>query len=175
MTLAMAQSPAMNSLPNLIFLDTEASSLGPDSCPIEVAWTRIDGYTDSFLIEPAPNWTDWDSFTELTVHRVSRTELKARGISVEQAAHRLNRSLQGQRVLVDSLTWDGFWIKRLLDAAAIESQFDIQDMWGYLGRWIKTNAARPKHRALADAQLNRDQFLKALTPFLNLQKQKSPA
>lgn len=175
MTLAMAQNPTMNSLPNLIFLDIEASSLGPDSYPIEVAWSGTGGQSDSFLIEPVSNWSDWDSFAELTVHRVSKAELSKSGIRVEQAAHRLNRCLRGQVVLVDSLNWDEFWINRLFDAAAIESQFDIQDMWGYLGRWIKTNSARPKHRALADAEINRDQFLMALAPFLDRQKQKSPA
>lgn len=171
----MAQSPKMNSLPNLIFLDLEASSLGPDSYPIEIAWSGSDGQSDSFLIEPVSNWSDWDSFAELTVHRVSKAELSARGISVEQAVHRLNQSLRGQVVLVDSLNWDGFWLQRLFDAAEINSQFDLQDMWGYLGRWIKTHSARPKHRALADAETNRDQFLMALAPFLDRQKQKSPA
>ena len=175
MSIAMAQSPKMNSLPNLIFLDIEASSLGPDSYPIEIAWSGTDGQSDSFLIEPVSNWSDWDSFAELTVHRVSKAELSTRGISVEQAAQRLNRSLRGQVVLVDSLNWDGFWIERLFDAAKINSQFDLQDMWGYLGRWIKTHSARPKHRALADAETNRGQFLMALAPFLDRQKQKSPA
>ena len=54
------------------------------------------------------------------MHRVSKAELSKRGISVEQAAHRLNRSLRGQVVLVDSLNWDGFWIERLFDAAKIK-------------------------------------------------------
>ncbi len=175
MSIAMAQSPTMNSIPNLIFLDIEASSLGPESYPIEVAWTRTDGQSDSFLIEPVSTWSDWDSFAELTVHGVSKAELSARGISVEQAADRLNQLLQGQVVLVDSLNWDGFWIERLFDAAKIKSQFDLQDMWGYLGRWIKTHSAKPEHRALPDAQLNRDQFLMAMAPFLDRQKQKSPA
>ena len=171
----MAQSSTMNSLPNLIFLDIEASSLGPDSYPIEVAWTCTDGPSDNFLIEPALDWSDWDTFAELTVHRVSKAELSARGISVEQAARRLNRSVQGRMVLVDSLNWDGFWLERLFDAADIECQFGLQDMWGYLGRWIKTHSASPKHRALADAKTNRDEFLMALAPFLDRQKQKSPA
>ena len=175
MPTAIAQSPKMNSLPNLIFLDIEASSLGPDSYPIEIAWSGSDGQSDSFLIEPVSNWSDWDSFAELTVHRVSKAELSTRGISVEQAAHRLNRSLQGHVVLVDSLNWDRYWLQRLFDAAKINRQFELQDMWGYLGRWIKTNSARPKHRALADAETNLDQFLMALAPFLERQKQKSPA
>ena len=84
----MAQSSTMNSLPNLIFLDIEASSLGPDSHPIEIAWSGSGGQSDSFLIEPVSNWSDWDSFAELTVHRVSKAELSTRGISVEQAVHR---------------------------------------------------------------------------------------
>ena len=175
MSIAMAQSPKMNSLPDLIFLDIEASSLGPDSYPIEVAWTRTDGQSDSFLIKPISNWSDWDSFAELTVHGVSKAELSTCGISVEQAADRLNQLLQGQVVLVDSLNWDRFWIERLFDAAKIKSQFDLLDMWGYFGHWIKSHSARPKHRALPDAHLNRDQFLMAIAPFLDRQKQKSPA
>ena len=172
MSIATAQSPTMNSLPNLIFLDIEASSLGPESYPIEVAWTRTDGQSDSFLIEPVSTWSDWDSFAELTVHGVSKAELSTCGISVEQAADRLNQSLQGQVGLVDSLNWDRFWIERLFDAAKINSQFDLQDMWGYLGL-DQNSPARPKHRA-GGCRNNRGQFLMALAPFLDRQNKKAP-
>jgi hypothetical protein len=44
----------------LAFLDFEASSLGKKSYPIEVAWVFEDGTSESHLIKPAPEWTDWD-------------------------------------------------------------------------------------------------------------------
>jgi hypothetical protein len=44
-----------------VFLDFEASSLAKDSYPIEVGWVFEGGTgAESWLIRPAPDWTDWD-------------------------------------------------------------------------------------------------------------------
>ena len=46
------------------FIDFEASSLSDLSHPLEVAWVDLDGQGESWLISPAPDWTDWSSASE---------------------------------------------------------------------------------------------------------------
>jgi hypothetical protein len=47
-----------------VFLDFEASSLSDRSYPVEVAWVFQDGRSESHLIRPATEWTDWDDEAE---------------------------------------------------------------------------------------------------------------
>ncbi len=59
----------------IAFLDFEASGLGPDSYPIEVAWGFFGIETTfSYLIRPAEHWTDWDPVAE-DLHELSRATL----------------------------------------------------------------------------------------------------
>lgn len=53
-------TPVLVSSPMVVFLDFEASSLAKLSYPIEVAWVFEDGASETHLIQPAPQWTDWD-------------------------------------------------------------------------------------------------------------------
>lgn len=59
-----------------IFFDIEASSLGPDSYPIEVGWVSVkpndEIVSGAMLIKPAADWTDWSQEAE-AVHGISRT------------------------------------------------------------------------------------------------------
>ena len=61
-----------------VFLDFEASSLGKNGYPIEVAWVFEDGDSESFLISPIGRWTGWDAAAE-AIHGISREQLAAEG------------------------------------------------------------------------------------------------
>jgi hypothetical protein len=62
----------------LIFVDLEASGLGPFSFPIEVGWCTVTGEGEAHLIRPAPEWTDWCPASE-KIHGITREQLAERG------------------------------------------------------------------------------------------------
>ena len=61
----------MPDLTKIAFLDFEASSLGKQGYPIEVAWVLSNGEEESHLIRPDPTWTDWDLKAE-AIHGIAR-------------------------------------------------------------------------------------------------------
>ena len=101
-----------------VFLDFEASSLAKTGYPIEVAWVFEDGASESHLIRPAPDWTDWDASAE-TLHGLSRQRLEAEGEPVEAVAHRLLDALAPHTVYASAPSWDGKWLSALLRAASL--------------------------------------------------------
>ncbi|MBB3912575.1 transcriptional regulator [Sphingomonas desiccabilis] len=102
----------------LVFLDFEASSLGKHSYPIEVAWVFEDGRSESYLIHPAPGWTDWDEQAE-AIHRISRPHLLANGSPHAVVAARMVEELSGHDLLASAPSWDGKWMSALLRAAGL--------------------------------------------------------
>lgn len=102
----------------LVFVDFEASSLGRDSYPIEVAWVFEDGGSEQYLIRPAEAWTDWDP-NAAAIHRIGRGELIASGTSHEQVARRMVDTLSGHDLLASAPSWDGRWLSVLLRAAGL--------------------------------------------------------
>jgi hypothetical protein len=108
----------MTELPNIAFLDFEASSLGKHGYPIEVAWVFGDGQEESHLIRPAPTWTDWDAGAE-AVHGISRGELAAEGAPLETVAQRMVTVLTGATLYATAPSWDGKWLSKLLRAAGL--------------------------------------------------------
>jgi hypothetical protein len=104
-----------------VFLDFEASSLADRSYPIEVAWVFQDGRSESHLIAPAPNWTDWDVKAE-AVHRISRELLVAEGEAHDQVARRMTEALTGHDLFASAPSWDGKWLSTLLRSANIPRQ-----------------------------------------------------
>lgn len=78
----------------LAFLDFEASSLGKQSFPIEVAWVFEDGAAEAHLIRPAPTWTDWDPQSE-AIHHISRDTLIAECEPHDWVAQRMIDQLNG--------------------------------------------------------------------------------
>lgn len=100
----------------LVFLDFEASSLGKRSYPIEVAWVFEDGRCETYLIRPAPGWTDWDDKAE-AIHRINRATLDKEGTSHDFVAQRMLDELTGHDLLASAPSWDGKWLSVLLRAA----------------------------------------------------------
>lgn len=103
----------------LVFLDFEASSLGSRSWPIEVAWVFEDGRSESHLIAPLPEWTDWDPRAE-AVHGIPHALLLSDGEDALAVAQRMMTELAGHRLFVSAPSWDGQWLSRLLRAAGLE-------------------------------------------------------
>jgi hypothetical protein len=94
-------------LPCLI--DIEASSLNPDSYPIEIAWSLPDGVIEAHLINPQSiaAWTDWDEYAESAIHGIDRSTLFTQGQAPAWVAVRMNACLHGQTLYTDALEYDG--------------------------------------------------------------------
>lgn len=146
--------------PLLTFLDVEASGLQqPDSYPIEIGWTDTLGNSDSFLICPPHDWTHWDKAAE-AVHGITQEQLREEGISVMEAAQRLDKMLGVETVYCDALEFDGFWLAKLFKAAGMEATFRLADVYELYGPLGAEGAARledilgstpPPHRAREDS------------------------
>ena len=142
--------------PEPLFLDFEASSF--DGHPIELAVSTRDGEIRSWLISPAPGWTDWSPKAE-AVHGISREMLSRDGIGVREVARQLNLLLAGRVAYSDAPEFDGWWCRQLFEVAGEEMLFSIghaafviPDVPGRNGA-IEREARRragPAHRAARD-------------------------
>ncbi|WP_037537830.1 3'-5' exonuclease [Sphingomonas sp. PR090111-T3T-6A] len=167
------------------FIDFEASSLGRHGYPIEVAWVFEDGRSASFLIAPIDGWTDWNPAAE-EIHGISRAQLAREGVAAPLVARHLVDELAGHQVLASAPSWDARWMSRLLragglprhairvtdtDAALLELATALlapalsSSQVHRASRQIMASAGdrfagrRRAHRALADAELERDRWL----------------
>lgn len=159
--------------PNICFFDAEASGLQIGSFPIEVGWSSPEFISESFLICPAPQWEmrEWRRTAEL-IHGISMEDCTEHGLSVFEAADRLNQALSGKAVYSDSPDYDGYWLQRLYETAEIQPAFPLKllnletlirdtlrergkgDWWADiddLSRHVGTQYPRT-HRAEADAR-----------------------
>jgi hypothetical protein len=160
-----------------VFLDFEASSLAPDSYPIEVGWVMEDGAAEDHLIRPAPGWTDWDPSAE-AIHRLTREDLFARGDPHDEVARRMLEVLAPHDIFASAPSWDGKWLSVLLrgaglprhalrlrdtDEAHLRAAIEIlsaappgvdvvSEAAGIVRQARERLAGAPVHRALADAQ-----------------------
>lgn len=109
------------------FLDVEASGFGPQSYPIEVAWSLPDGEIARCLIDisDVPSWTHWDPAAE-EVHGIDRDRLHRNGWSVAYVAERLATDLGGRRVFTDAPTFDQAWLERLYAAVDRDMPFTCE-------------------------------------------------
>jgi hypothetical protein len=96
------------------FLDFEASSLSPQSYPIELAWSLADGSVESHLISPRgiETWTDWDPEAE-RIHGIPRDLLLAQGQPPSLVCRFANEQLSGKLVYCDAPSFDGMWLAKL--------------------------------------------------------------
>lgn len=169
----------------LVFLDFEASSLSKRSYPIEVAWVFEDGRHEAHLIRPAPDWTDWDPKAE-AIHHISRAQLEREGVPHDWVAARILAELSGHDLLASAPSWDGKWLSVLLRAAGLPRHSlrlrDSDDAHAEAARSalsaagvadridervaeilakseVRQPGEPPAHRALADAQEERQRWL----------------
>lgn len=144
----------------LICIDLEASGLGAQSYPIEVAWKNdLTGEQDSFLIDPdtAEGWLYWDEYAE-EMHGIEREELNKQGLDIISACKRLNEKLKDKTLISDAVEFDLFWLTRLFEATGIKPMFEMAGLdrilsseqriqFGFLAK-----AQSRKHRALDDVE-----------------------
>lgn len=117
----------------LTFIDVEASGLEPSSYPIQIGWLDTNGSYDEFLINPetASCWDFWDDYAESDIHKISRADCIRNGLSIYEAADRLNRLLRGLIVISDAADYDHSWIMKLMDEAGCDPTFIIMDVREY--------------------------------------------
>jgi len=169
----------------LVFLDFEASSLARHSYPIEVAWVFEDGSSESHLIRPAPQWEDWDPLAE-AIHHIPRDTLLREGMPHDELARHMVAKLSAHDLTASAPSWDGKWLSALLRAAGLPRHSlrlrDTENAQRDTARRILRGRVAPDrleaeverirsealaarheeataHRALADAQQERDRWL----------------
>lgn len=108
----------MSDKADIVFLDFEASSLNKEGYPVEVAWVFASGGEESYLIRPAPTWTDWAAESEAT-HHLPREKLVADGVPHDEVANRMLTALAGYALYATAPSWDGQWLSRLLRGAGL--------------------------------------------------------
>lgn len=175
----------MGSADMLVFLDFEASSLSKQSYPIEVAWVFEDGRSETYLIRPAPGWDEWDPAAE-AVHHIARAQLEAEGTAHDWVAQHMVEQLTGHDLLASAPSWDGKWLSTLLRAAGLPRHSlrlrDTDTAFREVARavlkdsvppekldeWVgdilaltevRERGASPAHRALPDAEEERQHWL----------------
>lgn len=156
-------------LPNMRFVDIEASNGGPDAWPIEIGWswlTARDGEwdidQDSSLIKPHADWAPglWSPYAE-AVHGISRDSLVTAPAAVAIAS-RIWRELGDPSLTIvsDSPKNDQPWLDRLMgtrgnDRIRIISIWEAlngrveQDNLVLMKSWLRAN--KGPHRAGPDA------------------------
>lgn len=136
------------------FLDFEASSLHPESYPIEVG--VYGGPEDSYesLIVPVHYWTHWNADSQ-DIHKIERETLFEQGRTVEEVTRSLNERFAGKILWADADT-DGFWMQVLYEASPYDPTFKVGNIYHFLPEqlWKSFKANLPgviAHRALQDA------------------------
>lgn len=161
----MSKESGMPAKGRLVFIDFEASSLSRHSWPIELGWTVVESYrvvhSNSRLIKPAPTWdvADWSPVSE-ELHGITLTMLERDGQSAHAVWQEFQSDLNGVDALFcDAPAYDGFWCRRLGDAAGAPGQgLHIRhfanlfsDMNRALREWARAKRQYTAHRAGPDA------------------------
>ena len=158
----------MNTAPPII--DLEASGFGRGSYPIEVGFALENRDIHSFLIKPEEDWTHWCKDAE-EIHGISRAQLKAEGMCIEDIALKLNEMLRGQTLYSDAWSFDSSWIGRLFDSAGIVQRFRIEtinkllkpdqvEFWHPTKEAVLQELGLKAHRAGIDVQVLQETYLR---------------
>lgn len=146
----------------MFILDIEASGLGDDSYPIEIAWSSLDS-EDSYstLINPdsAGGWGHWDDYAEAHIHRLSREQCCRDGGNVIAVVEKVEQLLAEYPVFSDAHWQDQQWLNRLFKAVGKRPSAKLMPIEmavhpsqsGELSHQL-ANLDRP-HRALDDCNL----------------------
>jgi DNA polymerase III subunit epsilon len=151
-------------MPNIIFIDFEASSLDDDSWPIEIGLAWIDEKeklrSASKLIKPHPSWSmeAWSDKSQ-KIHGIELSELEA-APEAQEVARWVERMTGTSILMSDAPPFDGMWMSRLMSTIGQEQSFEIfgvqQEAHDYFdeGRSMFFRAfanGHSTHRAAADA------------------------
>lgn len=161
---ATFKTQQMNSGENQVLpitMDIEASGLGRNSYPIEIAFVMPDGEQHDYLIKPPAAWDHWDARAE-SLHGITRDKLQREGFQPWDIASEMNDLLAGKTVYSDAWGNDMPWVARIFEAASLPQLFQINAITSLLPprsleRWSgelsyqHSQLNRRRHRALTDA------------------------
>jgi DNA polymerase-3 subunit epsilon len=114
-----------------VFLDFEASSLDPNSWPIElgVSWITSDLKVETYanLIKPSPDWFE-DAWSPVSaeVHNIPRRDLDT-APDLEVVARDFLTILGDRIALSDAPAFERHWLETLLETAQLVNTVQIQD------------------------------------------------
>lgn len=128
-----------------VFLDNEASSLGADSYPIEIAWVWENGRSESFLIRPERDWIDWSEEAE-ALHGISRETLLREGQPASIVAQRFLAAAAKGRIVSDAPVFDRSWLQRLCSVVGRDEPV----VHPVLEAWVTALAAAHKKTSSAE-------------------------
>jgi DNA polymerase III subunit epsilon len=139
----------------MMFIDFEASSLSDESWPIEIGLAWFDENqkirSAARLIRPDPSWDrdDWaDKSAE--IHKIPFSELKkaepARDVARWAAQH-----IGFNRLFSDAPSFDGFWMRRLMDTISQGEDFEIFSLHEEAYEVFEGPAFSMFHKARANA------------------------
>ena len=117
-----------------VFLDFEASGLGPQSWPIElgVSWITPDLKVETYanLIKPSDDWAE-DEWSPVSAdaHGIPRRDLDT-APSVDVVARDFLTILGDRIALSDAPGFERFWLETLLEAAQLVNTVEIRDFDG---------------------------------------------
>lgn len=138
-------------------IDFEASSLRPNSYPIEVGWTR-GNEVHSYLIRPYAIWTDWDDYAETQIHHISREQLMDEGLPADEVMELLNASLGTDIVWCDGGEYDRGWLNVLQRDSGVKATFGLGSIQTLLATQYDVPVRdfyKNKNLAVDDTQLHR--------------------
>jgi hypothetical protein len=150
----------------IALIDIEASGFGPDSYPLEVAYSPREGDEQSLLINPdtATDWQSWDPVAA-SVHGIRRDDAVYHGRDVMAVARELNQALGTGVWYSDGFDADLGWLARLYGEVAFEPTFRLASLHGLLREWgadkpavydeLAATTVSP-HRAVADLKRIRE-------------------
>ena len=114
----------------VLCLDFEASGLGPNCYPIEVAIVDVEqGVIQEWLINPTATWMEkgeWDVKAE-AIHGLTLSFLIASGLNVKKVAQELEVAVGNALVLSDNVTHDGKWLCDLFGCMGKKPPFKLYD------------------------------------------------
>lgn len=118
-----------------VVLDIEASGLGENSFPIEIAWQGPIVKPQSFLIRPDPNWDleSWDERAE-QLHGIPLRQVLAEGVATRTIVEQLCRDCAGRTILSDGLAFDQVRLNQLCAAARWQGSIRLTDLFLWLGQ-----------------------------------------
>lgn len=151
-------------------IDLEASGFGRGSYPIEVGIALDNRDIHSFLIKPEDDWTHWSEEAE-QIHGITREQLQAEGMCIEDIALKLNDMLRGQTLYSDAWSFDSSWIGRLFDSAGIVQRFRIEtinkllkpeqvEFWHPTKEAVLKELGLKAHRAGIDVQVLQETYVR---------------
>lgn len=165
-------------MPELVFLDFEASSLSADSWPIEIGLSWInDGEVETWssLIRPRPEWdlTDW-SDRSAAVHGIPLAEVLD-APPADEVVIQATKLMGEQLILSDAPDFESHWLRRLWGEKAtvpvvrslFETSFSLMSNAGLDAFHERLATSRAPHRAGPDSArlarawlrgINRDQL-----------------